>query len=285
VGNARELTRDVDVHASTIHRERHAERHTESDLYETNFHEARLRRTNFSEAYLLRTNLSEADVREANFAHAKLWQTIFGNTDLSAVKELDSCEHKGPSNLDYRTLAKSGKLPLNFLRGVGLPDRLIEYLPSLFGGDPIQYHPCFISYSSEDHAFVETLYKDLQDNGVRCWFAPKSLKPGDFFRAEIDQAIHTYDKLLLILSEHSISSAWVADEVEAGLERERRTGQKVLFPIQIDDASRNAGDWAAALRRRRHIGDMRKWSDPAAYRQAFTDFLNALRTEKDAPPP
>jgi hypothetical protein len=106
---------------------------------------------------------------------------------------------------------------------------------------------------------------------------------GDYFRRDIDQAIRVYDKLLLILSENSISSAWVADEVEAALERERKTGQQILFPIQIDDAVKNAGDWAAALRRRRHIGDMRAWRDPDAYREAFGNFLNALRAEGAAP--
>jgi hypothetical protein len=33
--------------------------------------------------------------------------------------------------LDFDTLAKSGPLPINFLRGCGLPNSLITYLPSL----------------------------------------------------------------------------------------------------------------------------------------------------------
>ena len=39
--------------------------------------------------------------------------------------------HWGPSIIDHRTLQWSGRLPLAFLRGRGLPDRLIEDLPSL----------------------------------------------------------------------------------------------------------------------------------------------------------
>jgi len=33
----------------------------------------------------------------------------------------------------------------------------------------------FISYSSKDQAFAERLHADLQNKGVRCWFAPHDL--------------------------------------------------------------------------------------------------------------
>jgi hypothetical protein len=50
-------------------------------------------------------------------------------------------------------LAAPGPLPLTFLRGVGLPDALIEYLPSLLN-QAIQHYSCFISYSSDDDEFA-----------------------------------------------------------------------------------------------------------------------------------
>jgi hypothetical protein len=40
------------------------------------------------------------------------------------------------------------------------------------------------------------------------------------------------DKALLILSEHSIKSDWVEDEVTTGFEEERKREQIVLFPIR-----------------------------------------------------
>ena len=39
---------------------------------------------------------------------AFLFETIFGDTNLTAVRGLETCRHRGPSTLDYRTLAKSG---------------------------------------------------------------------------------------------------------------------------------------------------------------------------------
>src|SRR5215207_600034 len=42
--------------------------------------------------------------------------------------------------------------------------------------NPIEFYSCFISYSSKDQDFAERLHVDLQNNGVRCWFAPEDLK-------------------------------------------------------------------------------------------------------------
>ena len=51
-----------------------------------------------------------------------------------------------------------------------------------------------------------------------CWLDQENLKIGDKFREKIDEAIRIYDKLLIILSENSIGSDWVEDEVEAAFE-------------------------------------------------------------------
>jgi hypothetical protein len=53
---------------------------------------------------------------------------------------------------------------------------------------------------------AKRLHADLQAEGVRCWFALEDMKIGDRIRQRIDEAIHLQDKLLLLLSEHSIES-------------------------------------------------------------------------------
>jgi hypothetical protein len=87
------------------------------------------------------------------------------------VHGLETCRHVSPSTIDHRTLAKSGRFPLAFLRGCGQPEQLIEYLLSLLGGT-IQFFSCFISYASKNHACTKRLHADLQNKGVRCWFTP-----------------------------------------------------------------------------------------------------------------
>jgi hypothetical protein len=113
---------------------------------------------------------------------------------------------------------------------------------------------------------------------VRCWIAQEDLKTGDKIRARIDEAIHLQEKLLLLLSEHSIASTWVENEVEAALEREDRQQREVLFPVRLDEAViQTSRAWAATLRRTRHIGDFTCWTDPQAYQQAFTRLLRDLK--------
>jgi len=115
---------------------------------------------------------------------------------------------------------------------------------------------------------------------VRCWFAPEDMKIGDRIRQTIDEAVRLYDKLLLVLSEHSIDSDWVEDEVEAAYEEERRRKKTVMFPIRLDTAVRDTEQaWAAKIRCTRHIGDFSRWKDHDAYHKAFERLLRDLKAE------
>jgi hypothetical protein len=261
-----------------------------ADLIKTDFSRANLSRANLSlvnlsganlsRADLFRANLSGADLSGVNFNEANIGLTIFGDVDLSQVKRLDTVKHFGPSTIGIDTIHKSGgNIPVAFLLGTGVPDNIIAYVRSLVG-QPIQYYTCFISYSGKDQLFAERLYNDLQGKGVRCWFAPESLKTGDKFRSRIDEAIKIYDKLLVILSENSIESAWVEEEVETALERERQQSRIMLFPIRLDDAVMKTHQaWAASIRRVRHIGDFSNWKDHDRYQVAFARLLRDLQAE------
>ncbi|GHO98860.1 hypothetical protein KSF_089080 [Reticulibacter mediterranei] len=157
---------------------------------------------------------------------------------------------------------------------------MIEYARSLVGR-AIEYYTCFISYSSQDQAFAERLYADLQNKGVRCWFAPEDMKTGDVIRDQIDQSIRLYDKLLLVLSEHSVQSNWVRFEVEAALDKEREGKPPVLFPVRLDDAVLTSStSWAAHIQRSRHITDFSMWKQHDDYQRALTRLLHDLQPEK-----
>jgi hypothetical protein len=168
-------------------------------------------------AHLDGANVNGADLAGAiligaDFSGAMLHWTIFAKLDLTDTKGLNSCKHDGPSPIDFLTLSTSINLPLSLLRGCGLPDNVIEYLSSLHI-EAIQFYSCFISYSRNDQLFAERLHADLQNKGVRCWFAPHDLPIGAKTWDAIDQPIRLRDKLLLILSKSSIASEWVEDEV------------------------------------------------------------------------
>jgi uncharacterized protein YjbI with pentapeptide repeats len=251
---------------------------TGADLGNANLDAAKLSGTNLSGANLSGANLKSADLTGANLTWAFLREAVFADADLTGVIGLDTCHHQGPSAIDHRTLQKSGPLPRAFLRGVGLPERLIDSLLSSSGKD--EYHSCFISYSTQDQEFADRLHADLQNNGVRCWFAPHDLRIGKKILDEIDAAIRLRDRVLLILSEHSINSDWVEDEVTAGFEEERNRGEEVLFPIRLDDAVMKTKEaWASKLRARL-IGDFTHWENHRDYKRSFERVVRDLTKPK-----
>jgi len=237
---------------------------------------------NLSRADLFGANLSRADLSGANVEGAIAEWTVFGDVDLSVVKGLDTVIHVAPSTVGIDTIYESrGKIPEVFLRGCGVPDEFIAQIAPLFI-KPIQFYSCFISYSSKDQDLAERLHNDLQAKGVRCWFAPEDLKIGDKFRTRIDEAIRYHDKLLLVLSEHSVNSKWVEKEVETAFDKET-PDHTVLFPIRLDDAvMKTDRAWAADIRRTRQIGDFANWKDHDAYQKAFERLLRDLKAESAA---
>ena len=236
-------------------------------------------------ANLGRADLGDADLGDADLGGAKLFETLFVNVNLTGATGLDQCVHIGPSTVDHRTLEQSGPLPLSFLRGCGLPERLIDYLPSILE-QAIQFYSCFISYSSKDEAFAQRLHADLQDKGVRCWFAPHDMPIGAKIWDTIDEAIRLRDKVLLILSEGAIASDWVEDEVSKAFAEERQRKQVILFPVRLDDTVMQTPEaWARKLRDQRNIGDFRQWKDHDAYQKALNRLLRDLKVDQGASPP
>lgn len=247
-------------------------------LGNANFSRADLSQANFSRADLGEAKLHEALLHEANWTETRCLRTTFGDVDLSQVKGLETAIHDGPSYIDIQTIYRSGgNIPEVFLRGAGVPDNFITFMKSLTG-QAFDFYSCFISHSSKDREFVERLYADLQSNGVRCWYAPEDLKIGEPFLLGIDQGIRLHDKLLLVLSENSVSSGWVQHEVLSAMAKENGKAPWVLFPIRLDDVVMETDvHWANMIRESRHIGDFTRWKDHDSYKKAFDKLLNDLK--------
>ena len=90
----------------------------EANLFAANLRGADLRGARLTSG----ANFSWADLSKAKLNGATLNRTILAGANLSNVTGLETCVHDGPSVVDHRTLELSGRLPLRFLRGVGLPD-------------------------------------------------------------------------------------------------------------------------------------------------------------------
>jgi hypothetical protein len=76
----------------------------------------------------------------------------------------------------------------------------------------------FISHSAQDKKVAETICGALEEKGIRCWVAPRDVRPGKSFPGEITRAIQQSKVMLLIFSRHSNSSEQVLREVQLAVD-------------------------------------------------------------------
>jgi len=129
-------------------------------------------------------------------------------------------------------------------------------------------------------------WADLQNKGVRCWFAPHDIQGGRKLHEQIDEAIRLHDKLLLILSPHSMESEWVKTEIAKARKREVRDQRRVLFPIRLapfetlrdwECFDADTGKDSAREIREYFIPDFSNWKDHDSYQEAFQRLLSDLK--------
>ncbi len=258
-----------------------------ASLFMANLTRANLACTNFIAASLFGVNLTEADFSRSHFG----W-TVLSAVDLRQAKGLETVRHSMPSTIGIDTVYQShGQIPEVFLRGCGVPDSFIVYSKSLVN-NPTEFYSCFISYSSKDQAFADRLYADLQAHGVRCWFAPHDAQSGQKLLEQIDEAIRLHEKLLLLLSLHSMTSEWVKTEIAKARKREIRERAQILFPVSLVPFKKirdwqcfdaDTGKDSAKEIREYLIGDFHKWENHDAYQTEFTKLLRDLQSRKPVP--
>jgi|SRR5271165_1279567 len=260
-------------------------------LANTDLRRANLRGAIVATATLENVRLEGADLQWTNFAgtvlkccsfrDAVLNGTVFGDARLVEAGGLDACVHRGPSVIDHQTIRNSEGLPLAFLRGCGLPESYINYLPSLLA-KPLPLNSCFISYSHADKQFARHLYAQLQDRGVRCFLDDHDLKPGDRILDAVDRAIRVHDKLLLCCSEAALTSWWVKDEIRKAQERERNERRDIIIPLNLDDyLLQRWVDGLASDLKSRFAPDFSGWeSNPGKFTKALDSVVGALRPDR-----
>ena len=232
------------------------------------FEGALLPSAGLQEAYLVGTNFTGAWLDGADLSLATLGQTHFVDCDLSHANGLDACSHSTNSYIDFRTLQQCRhSLPKLFLKGCGVSELIIDYIPSLFDG-AINYYSCFLSHSHADKEFARRIYQELQERDIRCWLDERQLLPGDDPHDRIQEGIRLWDKFVLCASRNSLTSWWVDSELNRAFAKEqvlaRERGRKVLALIPLDlDGFLFSGEWQSGKAdevRSRMVGDFKNWA-------------------------
>lgn len=144
----------------------------------------------------------------------------------------------------------------------------------------LQLSPLFITYSEKDREFAKRLHGDLQINGVRCFLVSRDHELDQLGVAPLfPLPIACLERVILVLSENSVKRHWIEGEVEGGLLIEKISRKRpLLFPIRLDDAVlSNQDNWAAKIKRTKHLSDFSNWKDEASYQKSFEWLLSDVK--------
>jgi hypothetical protein len=75
-------------------------------------------------------------------------------------------------------------------------------------------HDVFLSHSAQNREVADAVCAALEKAAIRCWVAPRDVRPGRTFPGEITRAIQQSKVMLLIFSSHSNNSEQVLREVQ-----------------------------------------------------------------------
>ncbi len=89
----------------------------------------------------------------------------------------------------------------------------------------------FISYSSVDKHVADAVCSTLENNGVRCWIAPRDIIPGSDWAQSIINAINSSKIMVLIFSQNSNKSSQVTKELNLAVSH-----NLMVVPFKIDDS-------------------------------------------------
>ncbi len=149
-----------------------------------------------------------------------------------------------------------------------------------------QHYSCFISYSHRDEHFARKIHSRLSAEGLEVWYAPEDVRGGKKLHDQIKAAIQNRDKLLLVLSEHSMASEWVVTEIRRALKAELKEGKQKLFPIRLVEFDvirdwecfdADTGKDLGVEIREYFIPDFSNWKDDTTFERSFARLLRDLK--------
>ena len=91
-------------------------------------------------------------------------------------------------------------------------------------------HDVFISYSHRDAQIADAVCHRFEEAGIRCWYAPRNIQPGDEWADAIINALEGSRIMILIFTDYSNSSIQVRREVDTAV-----SFGKAIIPFKCSD--------------------------------------------------
>ncbi len=95
-------------------------------------------------------------------------------------------------------------------------------------------HDVFISYSSKDKVIADALCHAIEQEGIRCWIAPRDVIAGHNYASDLTEGIENCTCFILVFSKNSNESPHVMNELTLAF-----NFQKTILPFKINNVKMN----------------------------------------------
>ncbi|MBO4750944.1 MAG: toll/interleukin-1 receptor domain-containing protein [Lachnospiraceae bacterium] len=92
----------------------------------------------------------------------------------------------------------------------------------------------FISYSTKNKNVADAVVADFENNGIRCWYAPRDILPGQEWVSAIKEGLNSAKVFVLIFTEESNLSRQVMNEVALAF-----NASKTIVPFRLTEEMMN----------------------------------------------
>ncbi len=89
----------------------------------------------------------------------------------------------------------------------------------------------FLSYSWKNEEVATKLVRAFEEFGITVWVDRENMQIGSILGDETRKAIEEARYLIALISEHSITSEWVREEIKIGLQIESTTNSVKVLPV------------------------------------------------------
>ena len=94
----------------------------------------------------------------------------------------------------------------------------------------------FMSHNSRDKAFVRRLANKLKVDGIDVWLDEIEIKIGESIHQKVNDGIAKSDFFAIVLSQSSVDSKWVQDELSSASSIEKYQDRGIfILPILIEE--------------------------------------------------
>jgi len=94
----------------------------------------------------------------------------------------------------------------------------------------------FLSYSSRDKLVADAICSRLENQGIRCWIAPRDVNPGADYSDQISEALERSTAMVMVFSSGSNASRHVKSEIDRAFSLD-----KVIIPFRVENVELDKG--------------------------------------------